>query len=172
MERKQVQYDYQLSKTLARLTDSGLLLAASKGSGESNVMTIGWATVGIIWGKPIFQVLVRPSRYTYEFIEDSGCFAVNVPTPEMLKWVAVCGSRSGRELDKFSAYDMTFSPGQTVDAPAIDGCPMLYECRVVHWNDLLPPNLAPEIEAKFYGGRDYHRIYFGEILGAFATKDY
>lgn len=172
MERKQVPFDDRLSKTLARLRDPGLLLASTKRSGVSNVMTIGWGTVGIIWGRPTFVVLVRPSRYTYEFIEDSGLFTVNVPTEEMRRWVSVCGTRSGRHLDKLAAYNMTTSPGQMVDAVTIDAAPMVYECKVVHSNDVVPANLNSEVEARSYGGHDYHRVYFGEILGAFATDSY
>jgi flavin reductase (DIM6/NTAB) family NADH-FMN oxidoreductase RutF len=141
-------------------------------SGESNVMTIGWGTVGIIWGEPMFLVMVRPSRYTYGFIEDSHEFTVNVPTDEMRQWVAVCGSKSGRDLDKFATYDVATSPGQKVHTATIAACPMVYECRVVHWNDLIPGNLSPEAEVSFYRGEDYHRIYFGQILGAYASADY
>ena len=172
MQRKSVAYDHKLNKTLAVLSDPGLLLASTKRSGGSNVMTIGWGTVGIIWGKPIFVVLVRPSRYTYQFIEDSKTFTVNVPAEEMREWVAVCGSLSGRDMDKFAEYDMAFTAGQTVGAVTIDACPMVYECRVVHHNDVIPPHLSPEIEASYYGGANYHRVYFGEILGAYADASY
>jgi len=172
VKRSSVSYDYKLNKTLALLANPGLLLAATKRSGKSNVMTIGWSTVGIIWSKPIFVVLVRPSRFTYEFIEDSGAFSVNVPTEEMRKWVGVCGTRSGRDLDKFAAYDMAITKGQTVDAVTIDDCPMVYECKVVHYNDLIPANLDRQIELGSYGGSDYHRLYYGEILGAYAASSY
>jgi len=172
VQRTRVNYDRRLNKTLALLANPGLLLASTRRSGASNVMTIGWGTVGITWGKPMFVVLVRPSRYTYEFIEDSGVFTVNVPTEEMRQWVSVCGSRSGRDMDKFAFLGMSVSPGQTVDAVTIDASPMVYECKVVHHNDVLSPTLAPEIEGSFYGGSDYHRVYFGEILGAYATEGY
>ncbi len=172
MERKRVPYDYKLSKALSLLVNPGLLLASTKRSGESNVMTIGWGTVGIIWGKPMFIVLVRPSRYTYEFIEDSGVFTVNVPTEEMRSWVTVCGTRSGRDLDKFGAYKLSVTPGRIVEAVTIDACEMVYECRVVHHNDLIPDNLIREIEVTAYGGSDYHRVYYGEILAAFAADSY
>ncbi|NLG49699.1 MAG: flavin reductase family protein [Chloroflexi bacterium] len=172
MQRERVPYDHKLNKTLELLQKPGLLLAASKKSGESNVMTIGWATVGFIWGKPIFMALVRPSRYTFEFIEDSQCFTVNVPADDLRRWVGICGSRSGREIDKFGEYNIATTPAQTVAAPTIDACPMVYECQVVHYNDLIPANLTPEIDASAYGGTDYHRLYFGHILGAFADPSY
>lgn len=169
MKRKSVAYDHQIEKNLALLQNPGLLLTATKPSGESNTMTIGWGQIGFVWGRPVFTVLVRPSRYTYEFIEASGEFTVNVPTEAMRRWVGVCGTKSGRDMDKFGEFGMTITPGQTVDAATIDACPMVYECRVVHFNDLIPTNLDQEIDVKSYGGSDYHRLYFGEITGTFSS---
>ena len=172
MQRQQVAFDHELSKTLGLLANPGLLLASTNKKGESNVMTIGWGTPGIIWGKQIFTVLVRPSRYTYQFIEDSGTFTVNVPTEELRKWVDFCGSHSGREVDKFAELGIGVTKGQTVDSVTIDACPMVYECQVVHYNDVIPANLAQEIEVSAYGGSDYHRIYYGQIMGAYASESY
>jgi flavin reductase (DIM6/NTAB) family NADH-FMN oxidoreductase RutF len=172
MQRNAVPYDHQLSKTLATLSRPGLLLAATNREGRSNAMTIGWGTVGIIWGQPIFVAMVRPSRYTYGLIEDSQEFTINVPNELMNYWVGICGSRSGRDIDKFGQYDVATTPGQHVSAVTIDDCPLVYECRVMHHNDLIPANLLPEAEARFYGGQDYHRLYFGRILGTFASPDY
>ncbi len=172
MQRPPVPYDHQLSKTLSTLVRPGLLLVGTRPSGESNVMTIGWGTVGVVWGKPTFVVLVRPSRHTFGFIEDSHEFTVNVPAADMREWVGVCGSKSGRDLDKFAAYGIATSPGQNVQTATIDACPMVYECRVVHWSDMIPANLVPEAETSFYRGQDYHRMYFGQILGAYAASDY
>ncbi len=172
MERKRVPYHYRLDRTLTTLNDPGLLLVGTKRDGRSNVMTIGWGTVGILWGRPCFVVLVRPSRYTYEFMEDSGVFTVNVPSEAMRSWVGICGSRSGRNLDKFGDYGMTTSRGQYVEAATIDACPMVYECHVVHTNDVLPERLDRGIEAASYGGSDYHRMYYGEILGVFAANGF
>jgi len=169
MERISVPYHHDLQKVLDKLANPGLLLVATKRSGQANVMTIGWGTVGIIWGRPIFVVMVRPSRYTYEFIEESQAFTVNVPAERMRKWVGVCGTRSGRDIDKFAEYGIETSPCSTVESVTIDACPMVYECQVVHHNDVIAPNLAPEIEVGSYGGADYHRIYYGQILGAFAA---
>ena len=131
-----------------------------------NTMTIGWATPGIIWGLPIMTVLVRPSRYTYSFIEESGVFTVNVPTAEMRDFVQLCGTRSGRELDKLA--QVATSMARNLNCVTIDPCPVVYECRVVHWNDVQPGNLTPEVRAGSYPKGDFHRLYFGQIVGAFA----
>ena len=172
MSRIAVPYTYRLDHTLEVLARPGLLLTATKSTGESNVMTIGWGSVGIVWGKPVFTVLVRPSRYTYQFIEESGEFAVNVPTIDMARYVMIAGTRSGRDGDKIRGYGMTATPGETVGAVTLDASPMVYECKVVHHNDVIPANLSAEIEGRAYRGKDYHRLYFGEITGAFAFTNY
>ena len=170
MKRNEVHYTHDLDKTLGALTRGGILLASTKRSGESNTMTIGWGTVGTIWGKEIFVVMVRPSRYTHEFIEDSGEFTVNVPTPDMKKWVAYAGTKSGRDGDKFAEFGMTISPGQKVSAVTIDACPLVYECKVVHKNEVIPANLDPDITSRSYPRGDFHTVYFGEILGVYAKE--
>jgi flavin reductase (DIM6/NTAB) family NADH-FMN oxidoreductase RutF len=166
MVRDEVSYTDRLDQTLYRLAHGGVLLASTRSDGRSNVMTIGWASVGVIWGLPVMVVLVRPSRYTYTFIEESGVFTVNVPTPEMSKYVAFCGSQSGRDVDKLA--QAATSKGQRVDCVTLDECPMVYECKVVHWNDVRPDALLPTIDARSYAQGDYHRLYYGQIMGAFA----
>ena len=166
MGYQQVSYTFHLDETLEVLASGGLLLASSRPDGRSNVMTIGWATVGVIWGQQIMVVMVRPSRYTYEFIENSGLFTVNVPSPEMRSFVNLCGTKSGRDVDKLA--QATTSMGQMIDCVRLDDCPLVYECQVVHTNDVLAETLAPEIADRAYPRGDLHRLYYGKILGTFA----
>ena len=167
MTRQQVSYTYQLDQTLDTLSHGGLLLAATRRDGQSNVMTIGWATVGILWGLPVMVVLVRPSRYTYGFIEESGVFTVNVPTQDIKSYVSMCGTQSGRDVDKLAGV-ATFM-GQEVDCVGLDECPLIYECQVVHTNDVIPANLLPDVTRRAYPEGDFHRMYYGQIKGVFAT---
>jgi flavin reductase (DIM6/NTAB) family NADH-FMN oxidoreductase RutF len=164
--RKEVAYTYQLDQTLEKLAHGGVLLASTRDDGQSNVMTIGWATVGRVWGLPMMVVLVRPSRYTYGFVEESGIFTVNVPTPEMSDYVSFCGTRSGRDTDKLA--QTATSMGQKIDCVVLDACTLVYECQVVHRNDVQPDALLPRLDQRSYAGGDYHRLYYGEILGTFA----
>lgn len=166
MTKREVSYTYQLDQTLDRLTRGGLLLAATGRDGRSNAMIIGWGTVGVIWGVPVWVVLVRPSRYTYSLIQESGVFTVNVPTSAMKELVTLCGTRSGRDLDKL-AHTAT-SMGRTVACVTLDECPVVYECKVVHHNDLVPANLMPDIVSRSYPQGDFHRLYYGQIMGTFA----
>jgi flavin reductase (DIM6/NTAB) family NADH-FMN oxidoreductase RutF len=166
MAFREVPYTHQLDRTLEMLANGGILLASTREDGSSNVMTIGWASVGVIWGLPVMVVLVRPSRYTYQFIEASQTFTVNVPTQEMRSYVNVCGTKSGRDVDKLAKVPT--SMGQRAEALVLDECPLVYECKVVHSNDVIPASLVPDVARRSYPRGDYHRLYYGHILGTFA----
>ena len=164
MDYTTVPYTTHLGEALDLLKDPGLLLVGAGKDGRPNAMTIGWGTVGIIWAKPIFAVLVRYSRFTFQVLEESDSFTVCVPAPEHYDAVDFCGTKSGRDYDKFSECNLTALPSSTISAPGIAGCPLIYECKIVHTNDVVPENLDANIKAGSYAQGDYHRIYYGEIL--------
>lgn len=92
----------------------GMAMKDERGGGEQNdkpnAMTIGWATLGIVWGKPILTVYVRPSRYTFGLIEKTGDFTVNVLPRELEEIASFCGNISGRDCDKFEAKGLVAVP--------------------------------------------------------------
>jgi len=171
MSKVDVAFSEYLKETYQAMARDGLLLVSQAHPDKPNAMAIGWGSAGIIWGKPIFVVLVRPSRYTYGCIEKVPEFTVNVPTPDMKETVKFCGSRSGRDVDKFARAGLTAVKSATVDAPLIEQCAIHYECRVVHRNDVLPDALARQIITGLYAQGDFHRVYFGEILRACADLE-
>ena len=171
MTKIQADYTDYLKETNKMLGHGGLLLASADAQGNPNAMAIGWGTIGIIWDKPIFIVLVRPSRYTYGLIDITDDFAVNVPTLELSDEVLYFGTVSGRDQDKFKAKGFTATPGKKVKSPIIEECAIHYECRVVHKNDVIPDKLAEEIRNSAYRQGDFHKIYFGEILAVYADVD-
>lgn len=171
MAKERIELTAYYDRVVQTLTHQGLLLGSYDSSGRANVMTIGWGALGRVWAVPAWVVLVRPSRYTWQCIEHSGCFSVNVPTSAMHLACATCGSVSGRDTDKFALCELTAERGQTVLAPTIAQCPIVYECQVVHSNDVLPDKLAGEILSGAYMDGDYHRVYFGKVLSARAEAD-
>jgi len=170
MAKQEVDYRTVLEPTVRVMGEMGLLLAAQDAEGKPNAMTIGWGSPGIIWGKPIFVVYVRPSRYTYKLIEETGAFTVNVPTPELAEAVSFCGSVSGRDHDKFTEMKLTAVAVRHVPAPLIEECPIQFECVVVHRNDVVPEALSEEIRTGAYPAGDFHRCYFGEILACYSAS--
>ncbi|MBD3180653.1 flavin reductase family protein [Candidatus Poribacteria bacterium] len=157
-----------MKETIELMANPGLLLVSVDSAGKPNAMTIGWGTIGIIWGKPIFTVLVRPSRYTYGLMEETGDFTVNVPNADMRDTVMFCGTKSGRDYDKFKENSLIAVPSKEIKSPGIEQCPIHYECKVVHKNDVLKEKLDGKIISSAYSGGDFHTIYYGEILAAYA----
>ena len=170
-EKTEIKYTDYLKETLDKLRGMGLLLVSAGPDGKPNAMTIGWATIGVIWGKPIFTVLVRPSRYTFGLMENADSFTVNVPSADMRDVLAFCGSKSGRDYDKFAEKNLTAVAGKKVKSPIIEECVINYECRIVHKNNVLPDKLSEEIVSSAYKSGDFHTIYYGEILATWASPD-
>lgn len=149
------------------LHGNGAFLVAVDERGRPNAMTIGWLQVGTIWSRPICHVLVRPSRYTHGCIAHSGAFAVNVPLGTMVEELAVCGRRSGRDLDKFADLNLRVVTGKKVEVPLLADCAVAYECRLVARAELEPRGLLnEELRAKYYARGDLHTLFFGEIAAA------
>ena len=164
MGKKIVDYADCLEETIRAFEESRVLLVSQGKQGPPNAMAIGWGQIGIIWGKPIFTVLVRPSRYTYKLIEEAGDFTVNIVPPKLRDVVQYCGTTSGRSHDKFQEKGLTAIPSSKVKTPMIKECILHYECRIVYENDLISSELKASILPDFYPKGDFHRFYFGEIL--------
>ena len=171
MAKVEIAYTDYFAEAMGRIREDGLLLVTQGMDGKPNPMTIGWGTVGAIWGRPVFIVLVRPSRYSYSRLEENGDFTVNVAPTDLNDAVAYCGTISGRDKDKFKEMNLTAVPGRQVNAPIIEECVVHYECRTLHRNDLVPDALVQAIRDRAYAGGDYHRVYFGEILAAYADEN-
>ena len=171
MVKSSIRYADYFAQTIQRMRQDGLLLVTIDESGKPNVMTIGWGAIGSIWGRPAFIVLVRPSRYTYSRLEQVGDFTVNVPPRELAAAVNLCGTVSGRDRDKFKEAGLTLLPSRQVRPPVIAECVVHYECRTVHRNDVVPAALAQAILDESYPAGDFHRVYFGEIVAAYADRD-
>jgi len=153
------------------LRGNGAFLVAMDAKGRPNAMTIGWIQIGTIWARPVCLVLVRPSRYTHGCIERAGAFTVNVPLGTMKEELAFCGSRSGRDVDKFAELSLQTEPAKEVPAPLIIGCAVAYECQVVARTTFVPDGILDEqIRAKYYPRGDFHSLFFGEVVAAWSSN--
>ncbi len=153
MPKKQLVNPYLLAAQAIAPSPANLLVAVD-GEGRPNAMTISWGFIGEMWHKPIFIAAVRPSRYTYQLLEETPEFTVNVAYPQLQKVLDLCGSKSGRDVDKFKECNLTPIPAQQVKPPLIDECAICYECKVIHTAQAEP--------------HTSHRLYFGEIVACHA----
>ena len=153
----------------------GILLTTAAGE-QVNTMIIGWGQLGVVWSKPVFQVLVRQSRHTKTLLDEKGEFTVNIPLkPVDPNIVAVCGTKSGRDMDKIRELGLTVEPGETVSVPGIRELPLTLECKVIYRQAQDPDAIEGDCFRRFYaeGTRnegDYHTVYYGEITAAYILE--
>ncbi len=153
--------------TMEAMSRDGVLLVSLDGRGRPGGMTFSWGTIGSIWGRQIFTILVRPSRNSYRLLENTGDFTVNVLPSELASALDYWGKNSGREVDKWAKTGLTPAPSRRVSSPIVEQGILHFECRIVHRHDLEPANLAPELIPAYYASGDHHRVYYGEILACY-----
>lgn len=167
---KEINYLDTVRLTTERLANGGVFLTV-KGD-PANTMTIGWGSVGYAWNKPVFTVMVRPQRHSFEMIRKAGEFTVSVPTVNPLKDELIfAGTKSGRDLNKFDGHGLTAVPGQKIDTPIIGECGLHFECRTLFEQDITPDTMVPELANGTYKANDFHTLFFGEIVACYTTDE-
>ena len=148
------------------------LLTAGNREG-CNTMTIGWFQAGRLWNLRTCSVYVRPERYTYQFMERADYFTVSVLPEDRKDAMALCGTKSGRDMDKIKACGLTLRYGAG-DAPFFDEAELVLVCRKIFVQDMDPACVLPAGEEKIlpsYGAKGgWHRIYTGEIVEAYSAN--
>jgi len=165
--RKKVEPSEVFQETLERLSGDGILLVAGN---PLNLMTIGWGTIGYIWGRPIMTVMVRPVRYTFGLMESAKDFSVCILPEKYKKELSLCGTQSGRNLNKLEACKLNVEKCYHSDCLFISESLIHFECRIVHKHFISPSTLDPLIDQRYYLSKDYHMVYYGEILGIYRNK--
>lgn len=159
---------------LEQLAKGGILVTV-KADDQVNPITIGWGTLGIQWGKPLFQVYIRECRYSKAILDKAGEFTVNIPmerTDRTKEILAFCGTRSGRDVNKPEALGLTLIDGDTVSSPAIGELPLTLECKVIYSTRQDGTKMPTEVMQRYYpqwedNKEDVHTVYYGEITAAY-----
>jgi len=149
-----------------------LLTSGNFEKGHFNTMTVGWGSLGVMWRRPFVQVVVRPTRYTFEFTEQYDTFTLCAFPKEYRKALMLLGTKSGRDGDKIEETDLTPVESKTVSSPGFAEANLILECKKIYWDDFKPENfLHPTIDNN-YPIKDYHRIYFGDILALYGVESF
>ncbi len=133
-----------------------------------NTMTANWGGLGYLWMRQVCYCFVRRQRYTYQFMESAPTFSLTFFAEHYRPALELCGSRSGRDLDKAAACGLTpieITPGITSFAEAR----LVFECKKIYAQDIDPACFIDPSIAEIYTARDYHRMYIGEIIHAWGN---
>lgn len=141
----------------------GALLTAANENGEMNTMTVSWGGVGILWGKQVAYVFVRPQRHTYNFTENGMKMSLTFFDDSKKDVLTYCGTKSGRDVDKFKECNLRCS--------LIDGYPVFEEAKYTLklkklYSDTIKKDHFIDTEClKWYKENDFHTVYVCEIRG-------
>lgn len=112
-----------------------VLVSCGDIQGTSNLFTVAWAGT-VCTNPPMLSISVRPERYSYALIRESGEFVVNLTTEKLAFATDFCGVRSGRDIDKWQACHLTKEPADTVNCPMVQEAPVNIECQVSDIHEL------------------------------------
>lgn len=145
--------------------DDWMVVAAEK-DGKVNAMTASWGGAGVLWGKNVVTVYIRPQRYTKEFVDTNDTFTLSFFGGEYKKELGYLGKVSGRDEDKIKSVD--FHTEMIEGAPAFGESRLVLVCRKMY-EDSIKPELFKdsEIDTKWYPEKDYHTMYIAEIIAAY-----
>lgn len=130
---------------------------------KDNVMVISWGMVGVMWHKRVFAVPVRESRFTKQFIDETGVFTVCIPNQDEMKdAIKFCGTKSGRDYDKWQECNLQKLPAKSIDCSVVGGCKKVFECRVIGQFEMKDMDLS--FVKNCYMSDDRHTLYIGEIV--------
>ena len=151
-----------------RIGSDWMLLTAGT-EDKFNTMTASWGGAGVFWGKPAVTCYIRPQRYTKEFLDREEYFTLTFFDEEYRKALSLCGSKSGRDVDKIKECGFTVKAGEG-DAPYIAEAELVLVCRKLYWQDMDPSHFVDGQIEQHYPQKDYHRMYIGEIVEALAER--
>lgn len=150
----------------------GLLLTSGDlAAGKFNCMTIGWGSIGVMWNRPFIQVVVRPTRYTDEFMQAYADFTVCAFPETYSKALQLLGTKSGRDGDKIAQAGLTPCAGTVAAAPAFAEANLVLECRKMYADVIRPESFIDPAIDRNYSLKDYHRVYFGEVLAISGDRE-
>jgi flavin reductase (DIM6/NTAB) family NADH-FMN oxidoreductase RutF len=126
-----------------------------------NTMTASWGGMGVLWDKKVSFAFVRPTRYTFEFLEQSEIYTLSFLDEQYRDILMYCGTKSGRDVNKVAETSLT---------PVFGDCAVYFaearlviECRKIYAQDIVPANFLDQTIDDYYPKKDYHRMYIGEI---------
>lgn len=128
-----------------------------------NMMTVSWGGVGIMWNKPVAYTFIRPQRYTFDFLEKGDYFAISFLPEEYRKALSLCGSKSGRDIDKVKETGLT--PVENEKAPYFAESKAVLICRKMYGQSLDKDSVVDSSVFQSYAqdGSDYHKMYISQI---------
>ncbi|MDE7423246.1 MAG: flavin reductase family protein [Lachnospiraceae bacterium] len=140
--------------------DWGLVTAGTKE--KVNTMTVSWGGVGIMWGKPVAFVFIRPQRYTKTFVDNNETFSLSFYDEYMRSTLSYMGSHSGKDVDKIKEMELTTVFEE--NTPYFEEANIVLCLKKLYKQEMQEANFIDKnCVEKWYPDSDYHHMYVCEI---------
>ena len=160
----------EIKENAIRLIADDWMLVTAGRIDSFNMMTASWGMIGEMWGMPVAETVVRPQRYTHEFIEREGRFTLSFFGNEIKSILGVMGSKSGRDIDKMHYLGLT-----AIELPdkqvGFAEARLTLECEVVYADDFKPEAFKDSSLIDKWYDNDLHTRYIGRIVKVWTTDD-
>ena len=145
------------------------MLITAKYNDEVNTMTASWGGLGFMWGKNVAYTVIRPQRYTKEFIDNSDFFSLCFFNEEYKKTLSYLGSVSGRNENKIEKSNLSVIKYNNV--PLFEEAKLILICKKLYRQDLKYTSfIEKDLDNIWYKNKDYHTLYISEITNVFVKK--
>ena len=132
---------------------------------KCNTMTASWGGLGVLWGVPMATAYIRPQRYTKGFVDENEYFTLSFFPEQYRPQLSLCGSKSGRDVDKVKECGFTVAAGAGT-APYFEQAELVLVCRKRMAVPMDPALMPEDAKEKWYPQHDFHTMYWGEIVEA------
>ncbi|MDR3249158.1 MAG: flavin reductase family protein [Treponema sp.] len=158
-----------------RIGKDWMLITAGNAE-DWNTMTASWGGLGVLWGRNVAFMFIRPSRHTFSFANDNALFTLSFFEESYRDALNFIGANSGRDYDKAAetginplVFDTGIAEGKAAGAIGFKEAKEIIVCRKLYTHDFDPSKFLDiaSIE-KSYNGKDYHRMFIGEIITVLA----
>lgn len=148
--------------TFTQIGKDFMLITAKKGD-KINTMTASWGGLGVLWNKNVAYIVVRPQRYTKEFVDFADNFSICFFNGELKDKLAYLGTVSGKDEDKISKAELTTACENNI--PYFEEAKLVLFCKKLFVSDIKEENfIDKETMNKNYPNKDFHTLYVGEII--------
>lgn len=159
----------ELNESPFKLIGKDWMLITAKKDDKVNTMTASWGGLGVMWGKDVAYIVVRPQRYTKEFIDNSDTFSLTFFDDEYKKTLGYLGKVSGRDEDKISNSNLTLNTYE--NTPYFEEGKVVLVCKKLYGQYLDPKCFLEDgIDERWYPEKDYHMLYIAEIKNVLVRK--
>ena len=142
--------------------NKGALLTVQGSNEALNTMTVSWGQAGVLWGREVCTIYVRPQRYTYEFCENGEIMTLSFFDEAFRPTLAYCGTKSGRDVDKFKECELSYTIKDS--ACIFDKARVTLVLRKLYAQDLKEGCFTDNAPLSNYKNGDFHRAYTCEII--------